>query len=268
MMSAFWFRQLATGSPTRSRRPGSRTATSRRSVLPRLEGLEDRSLLSPLTVSNLFDSGSGSLRAAIAVAKSGDTINFAKGLHGTITLTSGDLPIADSVTINGPGAGKLSVSGDNSSRVFDITGSASVNIAGLTITGGQATAGGGILLEDSASLCISNSTFIGNEALGNAAGGGFGGGIEDDSSGALSVAGSTFAGNSAVGVGANSSSNNPSVPPGYILALGGAIDVTYDSTGQSRSVTARSPGTRPLAAAPAQVRAAGRSAIPAIWARS
>ena len=88
--------------------PEIKTHRSRRSVLPRLEGLEDRSLLSPLTVSNLFDSGTGSLRAAIATAQSGDTITFAKGLHGTITLTSGDLPISDSVTIDGPGANKLS----------------------------------------------------------------------------------------------------------------------------------------------------------------
>ena len=164
-------------------------------------------MLSPLTVSNLFDSGTGSLRAAVAIAQSGDIITFAKGLHGTITLTSGDLPISDSVTINGPGANKLSVSGNNSSRVFDISGSASVSITGLTITDGLATAGGGILLEDSAALSISNCTLTGNEALGNAAGGGFGGGIEDDSAGLLTVSNGTFVSNEAVGAGANNPLN-------------------------------------------------------------
>ena len=85
------------------------------------------------------------------------------------------------VTINGPGANQLSVSGNNSSRVFDISGSTSVSIAGLTITEGRATSGGGILLEGGAALSISNCTLTDNEALGitqapgNTAGGGFGG---------------------------------------------------------------------------------------------
>ena len=97
--------------------PRTKTHPSRRSVLPRLEGLEDRSLPSTLHGDQpAYDSGAGSLRAAIAIAHSGDTIDFAQGLHGTITLTSSDLPISDSVTINGPGANKLSVSGNNSSR--------------------------------------------------------------------------------------------------------------------------------------------------------
>ena len=74
--------------------------------------------------------------------------------------------ITDSVTINGPGANQLSVSGNDASRVFDISGSASVTIAGLTITDGLATSGGGILLEGSAALSISNCTLTDNEALG------------------------------------------------------------------------------------------------------
>ena len=109
------------------------------------------------------------------------------------------------MTINGPGANKLSVSGNDASRVFDISGSASVTIAGLTITEGRATSGGGILLEGSAALSISNCTLTDNEALGNAArGGGFGGGIEDTSSGALTVTNSTFDTNKAIAIGPNS----------------------------------------------------------------
>ena len=174
-------------------------------------------------MTNLLDSGAHSLRAGIL---SGDaTIAFAPGLHGTITLTSGELPINHSVTIDGPGANTLSVSGNDASRVFDISGSASVTISGLTITDGLATAGGGILLEGSAALSISNCTLTGNEALGNAAGGGFGGGIEDNSSGALTVTNSTFDTNKAIAVGPNSAAN-PVLPAGYIIALGGAIDVS------------------------------------------
>jgi hypothetical protein len=179
MLFTPWYQWLATGPPIRSRRPGSRRSLSRRSVLPRLEVMEDRRLLSTFMVRNLNDSGADSLRAGI---QSGDaTIAFAPGLHGTITLKSA-LPINGNVTINGPGADRLSVSGNDTCEVFDISASASVSIAGLTITEGLANSGGGILLQGSAALSISNCTLAGNEALGNAADGGFGGGIEDDSS--------------------------------------------------------------------------------------
>ncbi len=96
-----------------------------------LERLEDRILLSAFTVLNLKDSGAGSLRAAVAAANANpgaDSINFAHGLHGTIPLTSGELQITDSLTINGPGANSLAVSGSNTSRVFEIGTGSSVSI--------------------------------------------------------------------------------------------------------------------------------------------
>ena len=67
----------------------------RRAFLPRIEALEERTLLSTLTVVNTADSGPGSLRATIAGAAAGDTIVFNHALAGqTITLTSGELTIA------------------------------------------------------------------------------------------------------------------------------------------------------------------------------
>ncbi len=229
MFFAPWYRRLTTGPPTRSRRPGSRPTFSRRSLLPRLEGLEGRSLLSTLTVTSVSDSGAGSLRSTIAAASSGDTIVFAKSLSDqTIVLTSGELAITENLAIEGPGSGKLAISGSNASRIFDVSGSASVTITGLTITEGLANVGAGILLEGSAALSISDCKLTNNEALGNSAGGGFGGGIEDTSSGDLTVTDCAFDANEAVGVGAN----NPTAP-GYILALGGAIDVSFNSSSPS-----------------------------------
>ena len=70
-----------------------------------------------ITVTNLNDSGDGSLRKAIADANPNDTINFA--VTGTITL-SGELTIDKDLTINGPGAASLAISGNDSSRVFYI----------------------------------------------------------------------------------------------------------------------------------------------------
>ena len=71
-----------------------------------------------ITVTNLNDSGSGSLRQSIADATPGDTINFS--VTGIITLASGELNIDKDLTIEGPGVNKLSISGNNSSRVINI----------------------------------------------------------------------------------------------------------------------------------------------------
>src|SRR5262249_30637854 len=126
-------------------------------IVPRLEVLEDRTVPSTLTVTNYLDTGvagDGSLRGEIALAQSGDTINFAPSLAGqTITLTSGELAITKSLDIEGPGANRLTISGNNTSRVFDISGGVTVTIAGMTMTDGLAngsapvlaSTGGGIL---------------------------------------------------------------------------------------------------------------------------
>jgi hypothetical protein len=69
--------------------PTARQLTSasprHQAALPLLEALEDRQLFSTVTVTNLQDSGTGSLRAAIASAQSGDTIVFAPTLFSSST---------------------------------------------------------------------------------------------------------------------------------------------------------------------------------------
>ncbi len=83
-----------------------------------LEALEDRSLPSTFTVLNLNDAGPDSLRQAIVDANSpaypgADVIWFAPRLAGTIGLTGGEISITDDLTIAGPGARKLTISGGN-----------------------------------------------------------------------------------------------------------------------------------------------------------
>ena len=56
--------------------------------------MEDRTLLSTVLVQNLKDDGAGSLRDAIASAVAGSVIAFKPSLHGTITLTGGELMIS------------------------------------------------------------------------------------------------------------------------------------------------------------------------------
>jgi hypothetical protein len=95
-------------------------------------------LAATITVTNLNDSGPGSLRDAIAAASPGDTIVFS--VTGTITLTRGELLISKNLTIKGPGASSLAISGNNSSRVFEIASGVTAAITGLTIqnTGARA----------------------------------------------------------------------------------------------------------------------------------
>ena len=87
-------------------------------------------------VTNTNDSGPGSLRQAIADATPGETITFAAGVTGTITLTSGGLAVTKDLNIQGPGAALVTVSGNNSVIVFTIR--ASTVISGLTISNGIA----------------------------------------------------------------------------------------------------------------------------------
>lgn len=194
-----------------------------------------------LTVTNCADSGGGSLRDAIATANSGggDTITFAGSLGcSLITLTSGELSITSGVTITGPGASSLAISGGNSSRVFGISGSDTpVSISGLTIEDGQAPAGedGGAIDDTAASgdLALQNVTVTQNAAGagaggvpgpngadsltglpdsgtpgGDGSGGGSGGGIAFSGSGTLSLTGATVSSNSAGSGGAGGSGGN------------------------------------------------------------
>ena len=132
------------------------------------------------TVTSLADSGAGSLRAAIASANAAagaDTIAFQTGLNGTVRLSSGELLIRDTLTILGPGASRLTIDANQSSRVFHIDASGpddrAFAISGLTVTGGKTAlggdndSGGGLYLEPSferVPLTLSDMVFTGNQA--------------------------------------------------------------------------------------------------------
>src|SRR5262249_19811158 len=123
----------------RKRAPHSATKPARRHAAfrPQLEALEDRWLPSTLTVTSPKDHGVGTLRAEIAAANANDVIVISSKLDGqTITLTSGELDITKNLTILGPGAGQLKISGNDSSRVFEVAPNITVTLSGLTITGG------------------------------------------------------------------------------------------------------------------------------------
>jgi predicted outer membrane repeat protein len=125
------------------------------------------------TVNTAGDPGPGgtlSLRQAItaANASAGNTIQFASALKGsTITLLSGQIAISQPMTITGPGAGQLTVSGNDASRIFYIRpvpdnsnpDSTPVTISGVTLThGGTKNVSGGAVFTSHSKLLLSHST--------------------------------------------------------------------------------------------------------------
>jgi Bacterial Ig-like domain (group 3) len=142
------------------------------------------------TVTNCNDSGTGSLRDTVASAGAGDTINFNLSPScDLITLTS-TLDITQSLTITGPGAPALAVSGGGLVGILSISPGAMVGISGLTLENGAALNGGGIF--NSGIMTLTDSTVSGNSAPGNLGGGG---GIENN--GSMTLTDSTVSGNSA-----------------------------------------------------------------------
>jgi hypothetical protein len=122
-----------------------------------------------ISVSNISDSGVGSLREALANASNGDTIAFSPDVTGAITLTSGELLVTRSVVILGPGASNLAISGNHASRVFYISPGIEVTIAGLAITNGFVASellqgNGGGIYNDHSTLTVSDCSLTGNSA--------------------------------------------------------------------------------------------------------
>jgi hypothetical protein len=103
-------------------------------------------------VTNLDDNGPGSLRDALTYTPAGGTVDFQAGLAGTITLTSGSLSIDHDLTVNGPGADKITVSGDHLFRVLNVFTGSYVAISDLTIANGQANSGSGLFNDGDLSL--------------------------------------------------------------------------------------------------------------------
>ncbi|MBM4072251.1 MAG: hypothetical protein FJ271_25485 [Planctomycetes bacterium] len=119
-------------------------------------------------VSNLNDAGKGSLRQAIINANNHpgfDTIVFKPGLEGTIKLTSGQMQIASAMFIDGPGAGKFTVDGNQLGRIFVVSGPTTMNVTidGLTLFNGGEEFGGAIA--NTANLKLVGMVLMGNSAV-------------------------------------------------------------------------------------------------------
>jgi CSLREA domain-containing protein len=138
--------------------------------------------------------GDCTLREAITAAGANgeaDVITFQSGLTGMLTLASqlqtASSATPDDITIQGPGAGAITISGDNDSngpdtgdsRILQVvaptsgTVGTSVAISGLTLSGGDPASGpgGAIYLGKYTHLTVDHMTISGNTAPYNSGGG-------------------------------------------------------------------------------------------------
>jgi len=215
-----------------------------------------------LCVSSTGDSAAnpaaGTLRYAIRNSSAGDVITFSPSLSGKAIVLDASSPnnhllIAHDLTLQGPGASSLTISGGNGTRIFLITGG-NVVISDLTLSnghakggdsgsglgggGGSAGMGGGIFI-NTGNVTIRNVTMLQNTAEGGAGGagaplvvaaqgggggGGFGGdgGASVNTSGGAAGSGGDLGASGAGGMGTiGGSFGNPVTGGGYYAPFGG-----------------------------------------------
>ena len=253
------FRRLFSNSKNRK----ARRAYTR----PQLLQLESRIVPANFQVTSLADTATGgTLREAIDLANTtagNDTIDFDSSLFsggaGTITLLTAQLPtilsastaisggIRGTLTITGPGASSLTISGNNGVstrdfRIFEIVSGGNLSISGVTVSGAKFNSNnGGAFYNFGGTLSISNSTLSDNSASG-------GGAISNR--GTLSITNSTLSDNSAysqggaivnsggtsiVNISNSTLSNNSAILGGAIVSGSGTLNIS-NSTLSNNSV--------------------------------
>jgi hypothetical protein len=173
--------------------------------------------------------------------------HFANSVVSPIVLAS-ELAIDKNLTIQGPGANLLTISGNNASRVFNIgsvTPAINVTLSGLMIADGgvigDSGAGGGIANNTTGALTITGSTVSGNTVTATGGGGlACGAGIYNNfCTGTLTITNSTIGGNTVTATG-----NGGLAFAGGIYNNGGAVIVTNSaiSGNNTASINGRSSG--------------------------
>ncbi len=213
-------------------------------------------------VTTLAASGPGSLETAVSTVDDGGTILFSVGLSGTIELSS-PLFLTRAVTIAGPGAQRVTVSGDDSALPFYVDGSGDVEISGLTIADGRGVSSGGgvhggaLFKSGTGALTIRDSSVLDSVALADSAGLVAGGGGISVEEGDLTLERVTIAGNRAIA--ANGASQ----------ARGGGIELSPTAGAATlRDVTVS--GNEAAGPSSSQGAASGASGSPdrSCWSRS
>jgi len=186
-----------------------------------------------ITVNTLSDVSDGScsdgdctLRDAIDLAAAGDTINFS--VNGTITMNGVEFYLDKNLTIDGPGADKLTISGNDGRRVFGIYGVHTIVMEGLTIAHGKVTNEHGAGIWNHGYLTLNNVVVTGNDVVstGSIV---VGGGIYN--SGSLTMNGGAVMTNTAHDLGGGIYSDNGSIANLNAVLISGNSALDTDSSG-------------------------------------
>jgi len=186
-----------------------------------------------LIVTNTSDGAAGSLRHAIAIATSGDTIRFDPSLAGqTITLASDLIIINKDLTIDGSGLSpQVTISGGNVAHV-EVLPFGVVTISDLVISNGyNAGSGGAISSAGNTVLTLINSTLKNNHADSR------GGAISSTGNTALTLINSTLKNNHA------DSSGGAMFSAGSSLSISNTTFYQNDASGDGGAIYSSGPYT-------------------------
>ncbi|HEX5122200.1 MAG TPA: choice-of-anchor Q domain-containing protein [Rhodanobacteraceae bacterium] len=212
-------------------RPDLRPGAARARIAAALPRLVHAPATLPVT-SCLDDGSPGTLRAVVASAASGDTVDMSELACGTITLATGQINVyvAD-LTLQGPGQSALTIDGNHAGRVLAAYALGTLTLADLTVANGYQTSpayGGCIYTQayDGASgISLSHVTVDHCTAYSAGSGLAAGGGIL--TMGSLWLAASTL-------------SNNVATAPNGTQIVGGAAYVSFDLVASNSTVTGNS----------------------------
>jgi VCBS repeat-containing protein len=109
-------------------------------------------VIDELEVSSMADAGPGTLRELLTSAPPGSTICVESNVFGTITVTSGVISVSNALTLVGPGASTLTVSGGDMVPILEVKASGDLTLSGIPLAnalGRAVTNEGTLTLSDS-----------------------------------------------------------------------------------------------------------------------
>src|SRR5262249_38088752 len=124
--------------------------------------------------------------------------------------------LSSNLTIDGLGADLLAISGNQHSRIFELSGTAQLTLANLTLTEGLSSQGGAVLVGGNASLTLDSDILSGNQAVGGTNGNAFGGAVFNSAGASLTIDNTAFV---------NNQTNGTNVSFGGALANAGTLAI-------------------------------------------